>query len=193
MRRRALNSTRFLALPSRRAPYCAHARSAKIRYRAKIQSRAARRQPARRAASRRSPSLKPRAGEPPAGPHWRVCERRVAAEAARRRRPPTFAIGAVDGARAARPDKSEGGRRLWFPNTSRRAISRRRSTSWRRAFAPTSATRCCSASSARARLSPWPKCSNDAAPGAHSRAEQDLDGPPLRGVRELLSGQCGRV
>ena len=43
------------------------------------------------------------------------------------------------------------------PNTSRRATSRPRSRIWSKASAVTTAPRCCSASPARARPTPWPR------------------------------------
>ena len=43
------------------------------------------------------------------------------------------------------------------PNTSRRATSRPRSRNWSRASTATTARRCCSASPARARPTPWPR------------------------------------
>jgi excinuclease ABC subunit B len=60
--------------------------------------------------------------------------------------------------RPARPEKSEGGvRSAWSPNTSPPATSRPPlPISWP-APTRTSATRCCSASPARARPSPWPR------------------------------------
>ncbi len=59
--------------------------------------------------------------------------------------------------RPPRPEKSEGGQppRHQVGASSRRATSRRRSTSWSRASSATTAPRCCSASPARARPSPW--------------------------------------
>jgi excinuclease ABC subunit B len=57
----------------------------------------------------------------------------------------------------------------------------------------TSATRCCSASPARARPSPWPGDPGDPAPGADPGAQQDAGRPALRRVQELLPGQRGRV
>ncbi len=61
--------------------------------------------------------------------------------------------------RPPRPEKSEGGvaASSSSPNTSRRATSRPRSPTWSRASSATTARRCCSASPARARPTPWPR------------------------------------
>ena len=61
--------------------------------------------------------------------------------------------------RPPRPEKSEGGVALDHPVGARRqrAISRRPSPSWSPRRTRMSATRCCSASPARARPSPWPR------------------------------------
>ena len=57
-----------------------------------------------------------------------------------------------------------------------------------------SATRCCSASPARARPSRWRMSSQrTAAPGDHPGAEQDAGGAALRRDEELLPGERGRV
>ena len=61
--------------------------------------------------------------------------------------------------RPPRPEKSEGGFRLRHQVGVRaaRATSRRRSRSWSKACSATTAARCCSASPARARPTPWPR------------------------------------
>ena len=61
--------------------------------------------------------------------------------------------------RPPRPEKSEGGvaASSSSPNTSRRATSPPRSRNWSRASRATTARRCCSASPAPARPTPWPR------------------------------------
>ena len=57
-----------------------------------------------------------------------------------------------------------------------------------------SATRCCSASPARARPSPWPRSIEaTAAPRPDPGAQQDAGRPALQRVQELLPGERGRV
>ncbi|WP_416207770.1 hypothetical protein [Bradyrhizobium sp. SEMIA] len=60
--------------------------------------------------------------------------------------------------RPPRPEKSEGGVRFEIKSSYEpRATSRPRSRSWSRASSATTARRCCSASPAPARPTPWPR------------------------------------
>ena len=84
---------------------------------------------------------------------------RIAEDPARARRPQHPRPAGVDAAPAAAAGQV-GGRPAVPDRLGIRAQGRpaaRRSTSWSRASPRTSATRCCSASPARARPSPWPR------------------------------------
>ena len=101
----------------------------------------------------------PRAGKPSARPDRGRGLGRFAQGAAgggRPQHPQPPAVGAASAA-AAGQVRGRAARSASSPNSSRRATSRRRSRSWSRACAHRSATRCCSASPARARPSPWPR------------------------------------
>ena len=75
------------------------------------------------------------------------------------RGPPGIRRHTVDAAPPAAPGKirRRQAARDRNPSSSRRATSPRRSANWSRASSATTARRCCSASPARARPSPWPR------------------------------------
>ena len=164
------------SLAARSAPYCRHARPPKSDPRAALESVAARTCSRSTSISRRcsirlwsSEAARLRRGA--AGAHSRAAApeshprgmtgaaatvefaersartRRPQSPRARRRGRRTGRRGRKNPKAAALPRSS--------PNTSPRATSRRRSRNSSRAFGRMSATRCCSASPARARPSPW--------------------------------------
>ena len=75
--------------------------------------------------------------------------------------------------------------------SSRRAISRRPSRRWRRAFRAACPVGCCWASPARAKLYDGLRHRACAAPNAGHRAQQDAGRAALRRVSRVLSGQRG--
>ena len=139
----------------RRGPTCS--RSTSISRRCSIPPWSSRSRRVRRSAA--AEIREPGAGKPSARPDRRDGERRIAEGAARARRPQHPRAPALDAASAAAAGQVRGRaavpRRVRIRAEGRPAAGDR--GAGRRAFGDTSATRCCSASPARARPSPWPR------------------------------------
>ena len=97
-------------------------------------------------------------------------------------------------ARRGRTNPKAAGRSSWSANTSPRATSPRRSASWSRASARASATRCCWASPARARPSPWRKViEKTQRPALILAPNKTLAAQLYAEFKSFFPGQRGRV